>query len=314
MVRVSIIIPCKEIDEMTIKCIKDCLDLDYDDFEIIVLPDFTDRKSKDSRLKIIESGKVKPALKRNIGMRESSGEFFAFIDSDAYPRSDWLRNAMKCFEEDVNGEIGIVGGPNLTPVEGNFAEKVSGYALSNFNVSGAACIRYKVSKNQYAKELPSCNYVSRREASSEYDSCFLTAEDSRFCFICSKNGYKILYANDVVVYHHRRDSFKKHLKQMFIYGRDIAWLMKKEFSFDKLYYGILSLFVLLVIAGLVGSFFSDTLRVIYLICLIVYLLIMLFSSFHEELRMSLVVFVLSVGTHFSYGVGWLYGVVVGQGN
>ena len=238
MEKVSIIIPCMEIDLMTIKCIKGCLNLDYEDFEIIVLPDKTEKRSKHEKLRIIETGKVKPSLKRNVGMKEAEGEFFAFIDSDAYPCQDWLRNAMRYFEDDTKEKLGIVGGPNLTPLDANFAEKISGHVSSNFWVSGPASIRYKIAKNQFVEELSSCNYISRRKASSEYDSCFLTAEDSRFCFVCMKKGYKVFYANDVVVYHHRRDSLWKHLKQHYIYGRDIAWLTKKEFAFHKLFYSI----------------------------------------------------------------------------
>ena len=61
--KVSIIIPCKDIDAQTSECIDTCRNLDYDNFEIIVLPDD----------------------KRNIGAKNSTGEYLAFIDSDAYP-------------------------------------------------------------------------------------------------------------------------------------------------------------------------------------------------------------------------------------
>ena len=227
--KISIIIPCMEINEQTIKCIKECLNLDYEDFEILVLPDHTNKKSKDDRLKIIESGKVKPALKRNLGMEKAEGDLYAFIDDDAYPRKDWLKNAVKYFEDE---NIGIVGGPNLTPKEANFAEHVSGYVLSNFFIIGPPSIRYKISKNQYVKELPSCNYISRK-LGIKYDESLLTAEDSKYCFDTSKKGYKIYYVSDVIVDHHRRDTLWKHLKQMYIYGRDIAGHTKKEFTLDK---------------------------------------------------------------------------------
>src|SRR3989344_6348206 len=124
---VSIIIPCREIDFLTQKCINKCLELNYDNFEIIVLPDDSKIKFKDKRVKIIKTGKVKPALKRNEGIKISNSDFFAFIDSDAYPTKNWLKNALKYFK---NGEVGIVGGPNLTPNEGNFWEKISGYSLA----------------------------------------------------------------------------------------------------------------------------------------------------------------------------------------
>lgn len=292
------------INDQTIKCIRECLNLDYEDFEILVLPDYTDKKSKDSKLKIIETGKVKPALKRNLGMEIAEGELYAFIDDDAYPRKDWLKNAVKYFEDE---KIGLVGGPNLTPEEANFAEHVSGYVLSNFLTSGAAAIRYKVANNQYSKELPSCNYISRK-FDIKYDSNFLTAEDSKYCFDIWDKGYKILYANDVVVYHHRRDSLWKHVKQMFIYSRDIAWLTKKEFSFDKLYYSLPSIGLLGFIVGLIGSFFYEFIKNSFLIVLLIYLILLFLTSFHKNVKTSLIVFFISVVTHFAYGFGWLKGI------
>ena len=53
-------------------------------------------------------------------MEKAEGKYLAFIDDDAYPRKDWLKNAVKYF--DSSRKIGIVGGPNLTPREANFAE------------------------------------------------------------------------------------------------------------------------------------------------------------------------------------------------
>jgi len=302
--KISIIIPCIDINEQTIKCIGDCLNLDYEDFEILVLPDFTSKKSKNERLRIIKTGKVKPAFKRNLGMELATGDLFAFIDDDAYPRRDWLKNAVRYFED---GKVGIVGGPNLTPKEANFAEHVSGYVLGNFFVSGAAAIRYKVASNQYSKELPTCNYISRK-LGIKYDSNFLTAEDSKYCFDTWDKGYKVLYASDVIIYHHRRKSLWKHVKQMYIYSRDIAWLTKKEFSFDKLYYSIPSVGLLVFILGLISSFYSEIFGRWFYLVIFGYMLLMLLTSFHKDVKTSFYVWIIGMGTHFAYGIGWLKGI------
>ena len=310
--RISIIIPCKEIDSLTEKCIQECLKLDYENFEILVLPDDSEsKKFSDEKIKIINTGKVKPALKRNLGMEKAEGKFFAFIDSDAYPEKNWLKNAIKYFED---GKIGIVGGPNLTPSEANLDEKISGYVLSNFWVSGPANIRYCVDENQIVKELPSCNYISRKEISPKYKEGFLTAEDSKFCFDVKKKGYDILYAKDVVVYHHRRDAIGKHIKQMFIYGRDIAWLAKEEFSWDMLYFSLLSLFVIGFFAGITLSAFYPTIKLIFSMLVLFYLFLMLFTSIHENLLMTLYVITISIVTHFAYGIGFLWGIFVKNKN
>ena len=301
--KVSIIIPCIEINDQTRKCIRKCLELDYYDFEILVLPDFTNKKSKHRNLKIIETCKVKPAFKRNKGMELAKGELFAFIDDDAYPEKDWLKNAVKYFEDQ---KVGLVGGPNLTPPEANFAEHISGHVLSSFMVLGPAAIRYRVAENQKARELPSCIYISR-DFGIQYDSSFLTAEDSKYCFDISNKGYEVLYAGDVVVNHHRRDSLWKHIKQMYIYSRDIAWLTKKEFSYEKLYYMIPSLGLLFFILGLSGIYYGIYSNLI-VAGFLSYFILMFLSSLRKNIVISLIVFLVSVATHFSYGVGWLIGI------
>ena len=301
--KVSIIIPCIKINNQTIKCIRKCLELDYYDFEILVLPDISNKKSKHRNLKIIETGKVKPAFKRNKGMELAKGELFAFIDDDAYPRKEWLKNAVKYFEDE---RMGLVGGPNLTPPEANFAEHISGYVLSNFLTSGQAAIRYKITKNQESKELPSCNYISR-DLGIKYDSNFLTAEDSKYCFDIWKKGYNVLYAGDVIVNHHRRDSLWKHIKQMYIYSRDIAWLTKNEFSLDKLYYMIPSLGLLIFVSGLIGIYYNVYSNLI-LTGFFIYIILMFLSSLRVNIITSIVVWIVSVATHFAYGFGWLKGM------
>jgi len=316
MRKVSIIIPCPEINILTEKCIEECLKLDYEDFEIIVLPDEKDKKiSKkysDKRLKIIKTGKenTKPSFKRNLGMKKAKGEFFAFIDSDAYPKKDWLRNAIKYFDDD---KIGIVGGPNLTPPDVNFWEKVAGYSLANPAVSWQTTIRYKPKKNRFVTELPSCNYISYKDASSEYDPNFLTAEDTKFCFDARDKGYKILYAGDVQVFHHRRDSLKKHLKQMFNYGRDNIWLMKRGFSKERFNFFITIFGVIGFFVGLVLSFFIPLIRNLFLIIVGIYLISMLIASVKENLKTTFWVFIVSAITPFLHGFGSLYGLFKKQG-
>lgn len=301
--KISIIIPCARVNSQTMKCIRKCLELDYYDFEILVLPDEFNKKSKHRNLKIIPTGKVKPALKRNIAMEVAKGELFAFIDDDAYPEKDWLKNAVKYFE---NENVGLVGGPNLTPDEANFAEHVSGHVLSNFLVSGQAAIRYKVAENQNSRELPSCNYISRN-LGIVYDSHFLTAEDSKYCFDVSNKGLEVLYAGDVIVKHHRRETLWKHVKQMYIYARDIAWLSKKDFSLDKLYYSIPSVGLLIFILGIL-AIYNGIYQNLIILAFGIYFILMAIGSLKQNFFTSIVVFFISVLTHFAYGFGWFAGI------
>lgn len=121
---VSIIIPCKEIDDYTRECIEYCKKLNYNNYEIIVLPDYSTENIEG--VKVIQTGDATPGRKRNIGIENAKGELCAFIDSDARPREDWLKNAVKYFKDP---EVVAVGGPGITFSEDSLMQKASGYAI-----------------------------------------------------------------------------------------------------------------------------------------------------------------------------------------
>lgn len=310
---VSIIIPCRKIDNYTEKCINHCLKLNYKNYEILLLPDKKPAREeiqgiKSKKLRIIPTGKVLPAGKRNFGMKKARGNFYAFIDSDAYPDKNWLKNAVRHMQDN---DVGMVGGPNLTPKEDGFKERISGMLLATWFCTGRTSIRYKIAKQQETIELPSCNFVVKKEFATKFEPDLLTAEDTKFCFNILKKNKKIMYEPDVIVYHHRRGSFRQYIRQIWIYGRDIAFLLKRKghFSIDKFYYSLLSLFVLGVIGGAIISIFNPLLKTIYLSVIALYLILTIISSIRRDIKTMPLIFVGIIATHFAYGFGFIYGLL-----
>ncbi|MGC8558942.1 MAG: glycosyltransferase, partial [Nitrososphaeria archaeon] len=114
---VSVIIPCKSVDKMTKECINGLKNMDYTNFEIIVLPDNDD--ALEGAI-VIPTGPVTPGRKRNIGAANAKGTVFAYIDSDAYPARDWIKNGIKHL---IKGGVGLVTGPAVTPPnDGRFSQ------------------------------------------------------------------------------------------------------------------------------------------------------------------------------------------------
>ena len=125
---VDIIIPVKEINNYIYEAIPEILSLDYENFGIIIFPDTFDGDEyltirKTNKLRIISTGNIGPAQKRDLALKYSDADIFAFLDDDAYPRRDWLKNAVKHFE---NPDIAAVGGPAITPPNNSFYQRVSG--------------------------------------------------------------------------------------------------------------------------------------------------------------------------------------------
>ena len=89
----------KEINDYIIESIPYLLNQSYQNFEIIILPDKLDRKIKNEKIRIIKTGAIGPAEKRDFSLKYAKGEILAFIDDDAYPDKDWLKNSLQNFPE-----------------------------------------------------------------------------------------------------------------------------------------------------------------------------------------------------------------------
>jgi glycosyltransferase involved in cell wall biosynthesis len=306
---VSIIIPCKDIDDYTRECIKHCEQLSYDNYEIILLPD--DSKEIIEGVKVIPTGPVSPGVKRNTGVKNSRGEFCAFIDNDAYPRSDWLVNAMKYLE---NPEVGGVGGPGLTPEEDALIQKAGGYVLSSFMV-GNLSSRYKTKQSFESDDIHSCNFVAWKSVVEEaggWNEKYWPGEDTLMCLAIKKLGKKLIESSDVVVYHHRRSLFRPHLRQVARFGEHRGFFAKKfpENSLKPTYF-FPSLFILSLFAGVLLSFLFPFFVYVVVLGVATYLALSLVAA-ASQVRKAKLVFLVWMGiivTHIFYGLAFLSGLV-----
>ncbi|MEM0171591.1 MAG: glycosyltransferase [Thermoproteota archaeon] len=305
--RISIIIPCKKLEGYAVECIDRCLKLDYSDYEVIVLPD--EHSSVDfPNVRVIPTGSVTPGTKRNIGVANSTGEICAFIDSDAYPEKDWLRNAIKYFQDQ---EIVAVGGPGVTPIEDSLMQKASGCILSSFMVGGLSS-RYKSKGSKESDDIHSCNFIARKSIFEKvkWNEKYWPGEDTLLCLEIKKLKKKMLEAPDVVVYHHRKPLFLPHLKQISQFGLHRGFFAKKfpETSL-RLTYFIPSLLVLFLIFGSIASYFVQSFRVIFLTLVSIYLILAFLAALEsKDVKLIFPVWVGTILTHLIYGIYFIVGL------
>ena len=305
---VSIIIPCKEIDDYARECVKRCRQLEYGSYEIILLPD--DTLEKMDGVKVITTGPKTPGAKRNIGVANSSGEVCAFIDSDAYPRRDWLSNAVRYFDDP---QVAAVGGPGLTPEEDGFMQRAGGCVLSSFMV-GSISSRYKTMRISESDDIHSCNFVARKAVLEEvggWNEKYWPGEDTLMCLAIRKLGKKLIESSDVVVYHHRRSLFRPHLKQVSKFGQHRGLFVKKfpENSL-KLTYFFPSLLVFSLLVGVVLSLFFSFFAYVVLFGVVVYFFSSLIAAALQvrNVKLLLSVWLGIIVTHVVYGSFFLSGL------
>jgi GT2 family glycosyltransferase len=308
--KISIIIPVKDINDYIREAVKHHLLLDYSDFEILVFPDFESNETFE-KTRIIPSGAVGPAEKRDMAITHAGGDIFAFIDDDAYPRADWLRNAVKELEPE---DVGAVGGPAVTAPEDDLLRQASGKVFENALCSGKYTYRFIPGEKHEDDDIPSVNLIIKRdvfEAVGGYDSSFYPGEDTKLCLdIVQKMNKKIIYSPDILVYHHRRPLFRGHLKQATGYARHRGYFAKKlpETSL-RIQYFIPSLFMLGVLLGPVVCCFFPVLWIVYGGVLALYLaLVALNIKGVSSPKLFFLVVAGVLVTHLSYGLCFIQGL------
>ncbi|MBU3956774.1 glycosyltransferase [Patescibacteria group bacterium] len=331
--KVSIIIPVKKInDYLRQETIPAILKQTYKNFEIIILPD---KKTKERfpQTRIIPTyPKTGPADKRDIGARKAKGEILAFLDDDSYPDKNWLKNAVKIFTSHQppatsHQPIAAVCGPSLTPPHNNLRQKASGYVWSTWlGSSGAGTYRCAIYPRKEIDDYPTVNFLVRKRDFVKvggFDSHFWPGEDTRLCLLLTKKlKKKIIYDPKVLVYHHRREVFGPHLKQISRYAihRGHFARILPETSF-RIGYFMPTIFVLGLFGGPLLIFvleifqlciISIPLFLLYLFSVFVYLLLLLITVAEvylkeRNLRLALLIVPSIFVTHLVYGVLFIKG-------
>ena len=326
---VSVVVACPNGSWMLDECLAALERQTYRNFEVIVLPDALPEGGATSVSSVavsasvvtVPTGKVRPAEKRNIGIRLAKGEIVAFIDDDAYPDARWLESAVKYFGEPT---IGALGGPGVTPPNDGFWAKCGGRVYENVFVSGN--YRYRYLGGRVRKDIddyPSCNLFVRKDVLDRiggYRTDFWPGEDTLLCEdIVRKAKKRIVYDPWTLVYHHRRPLFAAHLRQLGRYGFHRGYFVKRfPATSCRFSYFVPTLFVAYLLA--LAAFFAglralgpfgpgtDVLAAIVAAPLVFYAVLTLASTFSLNPLRWAVTELGVVLSHIWYGIQFLRGL------
>ena len=314
---VSIVVPFTTWHDWAIDCIEACMKLRYQDFDIWALPNEQpspewaaklDELELGGRLHIEPTGPANPGTKRNVALKKSSSEVFAFVDSDAWPRADWLENALPLLSSDV----AIVAGPNVTPPHDPLSRKLPGIVMESLVGFGPACFRHRPIKRHVLSEMPTCNMIIKKVEGLFFREELDTSEDMAYCADVRARGFKVLYDPEVLVYHHRRSLWKPFAHQFFHYGRDKGRLLRAGSKVTYFWHSAPALFVIYLLL-LPLSWLYQTSILSGLACLAPLIAYMVFITVAGITRAGLVegfaaipAFILA---HLSYGWGFIRGAV-----
>ena len=309
---VSVIVPCKAPGAVLTECLQAISNLTYPNVEAIVLPDDPVPDGLPGAV-VIPTGPVGPANKRDRGADAARGEILAFIDDDAYPRADWLDRAVEIF---AGPEVVAVCGPGVTPPTDGILAQASGWVYAS--LLGGGNYRYRVLPEaaRWVDDFPSMNFLVRRaafESAGSFDTHFYPGEDTKLCLALLERGGKIRYDPDILVYHHRRNLFRPHLRQIVQYGIHRGHFARKYPRTSlRLSYLIPTLWVIGLVAGPLAIRNVGPLWTAYKVAVVVYGLALAATGGESVARtrqpMVAIMAILGVvATHAVYGVGFVRG-------
>jgi GT2 family glycosyltransferase len=315
-VRFSIIIPVRAINAYVRENVPHIQGLTTPSWELIILPNDAEPNIwNDEKIKVISSGAVGPAKKRDLGAAAATGEILVFLDDDSYPEPNLLCVAEKHFSND---EVVALGGPAMTPPDNSFWQRVSGAVfLSKF--SGGAPERYvPLGKPREITDWPSVNLMVRRTEFLEiggFNSPYWPGEDTKLCLdLIQKTKKKIIYVPEMLVWHHRRAGLAAHLKQIGGYGLHRGYFAKKypENSRKATYFAPSAFLIFCVLSLFSGSLpypLKDLIGVGW--CLYGLALLVSFSDMlkYESAHVALAALGYAFLTHIYYGYRFIRGLL-----
>lgn len=224
--RFSVIICTRNGHQRLPECIAACQSLNYPDYEIIVVNDGSTDGTEAylSQQENIRTFSIPPcglSAARNFGAEKATGEIFAYTDDDCQPDQNWLAWLACAYQDSSHAAI---GGPNLSPVPDTLANALT-------TVAPGAPTHVMLTDTE-AEHLPGCHLSVRRaafEVIGGFDARFHTAgDDVDFCWRLRDAGFTLGFAAASFVWHDRRATVWKYLKQQMGYGAAEAQLFQKH--------------------------------------------------------------------------------------
>lgn len=99
--RVSIIVPVYNVEKYLVRCIESLINQTFKNIEIILINDgstdnslniINEYRKKDKRIKLINNKNNGVSYSRNIGIKQSTGDYIMFVDSDDWIDKDAIKN------------------------------------------------------------------------------------------------------------------------------------------------------------------------------------------------------------------------------
>jgi GT2 family glycosyltransferase len=222
-------------------------------------------------------------------------------------------NAVRHF---ADPSVAAVGGPGMTPPGDTLKQHISGWIYESPLVSAGYSYRYRPGKMQDVDDYPTSSLIIRKSdflAAGGFDTGYWPGEDTILCLkLTHELGKRIVYDPGVRVYHHRREIFGPHLRQIKSYALHRGFFARKFPQTSlRLSYFVPSVFTLFAFLGWLSLGVSGELFILWTGIMGVYAALALAFSLRAAHPAGILgTWAGTFLTHVTYGVWFLKGLAV----
>lgn len=318
--KVTVIIPCRNEEKYIAECLQAVVNQSYgiENIEVLVVDGCSEDRTREiikefsdkyPQIKLINNEKKIAPTAMNLGLKNSTGDIIIRIDGHAYMDVEYVKT---CIEKLKTSGAACVGGRIINISENEAAEAISLAMGSPFGV-GNALFRYS-DKEVFVDTLAFGAY--KKEVFDKigyFDEELVRNQDDELNYRLTKSGEKILLSPDIISHYYTRGSFRKLWRQYFQYGFWKVRVIQKHKKPASLRHLVPITFVLSLIGGTILSAFSNVVKYLFSIELLLYFLcafIFAVKASKEKPKHILKIFISFIILHVGYGIGFLQGLVV----
>lgn len=260
MPKFSIIVPVYNVEKYIKKCLDSIFEQTFKDYEVIVINDGTKDKSMDIvkkyDVKIIEQPNQGLSEARNNGVKESSGEYILFVDSDDYIEKDLLKeinNSLNNKPDLVRYQIKDILDNNIIEYNEKTFNNLTGEEafkiITSFHYVEPACI-YAIRIDYYIKNKFKFKKGTYHE---DFGLIPLIILKSKKVNIISYCGYCYVKRNNSITSNNEYNRLIKKVEDMFIHY-DYLLEEANKINIDTKYFNsFISNSLILIVSELKGK-------------------------------------------------------------
>ncbi len=270
---------------------------------------FAKKKNDFHSVKVLDNPQKLIPCGHNVALDNYTGDALVRLDAHASMPSDFISKNVSVL---LSGESACGGRrPNIIDQKTPWKEIL---LVAEQSMFGSSFAPYRNGKNKMYTSSLFCG-MYRREVYDKvggYNELLPRSEDNDMTYRIRKAGFKLCYCPDIIFYQHTRNSLPKMLKQKFLNGYWIGKTMGISPKCFSLFHFVPFLFVL-------GIIFTSVLACLGLPALMyamwsAYFLLVFSITVLESIKKfriyNLLLPIIFLLLHLSYGIGTLFGFIV----